>query len=276
MHPRRRESDVNWRPCDIAIDFEANRFPRLRCAWCDDCVCIEEASRQAHSLPENSKCRRAARSKIRPNLTRESNCLHDLRAFPCDWSLCSNARTFRFVQCTFAERRRPRFRRSMGSSPNIIKRYAASDCLGFVRPRNCSKQWTDKLFFDWKRLWHFILIGWGELKTSESGTKLWREEQSPIVEKERKPTLRGKWLSVFSGSHMDKVRNFSHVVSVMTDKHKETRTAVRGEKDGRPLPHQTRRPRLTAREKHPQKLEAIEMEALRTKEPKFRADTKLK
>ena len=23
---------------------------------------------------------------------------------------------------------------------------SASDCLGFVRPRNCSKQWTDKLF----------------------------------------------------------------------------------------------------------------------------------
>ena len=31
------------------------------------------------------------------------------------------------------------------------------------------------------------------------GTKLWKEKQSPRVKKERKPTLRGKWESAFSG-----------------------------------------------------------------------------
>ena len=36
---------------------------------------------------KKSKCRRAARSKIPPILTRETNCLHDLRAFPCNRSL---------------------------------------------------------------------------------------------------------------------------------------------------------------------------------------------
>ena len=71
---------------DIAIDDGANRFPRLRYACCDDCVCIEVASRQAHSLLEKSKCRRAARSKIRPILVRDPHCLHDLRAFPCNRS----------------------------------------------------------------------------------------------------------------------------------------------------------------------------------------------
>ena len=49
----------------------------------------------------------------------------------------------------------------------------------------------------------------------KSQTKLWKEEQSPRVKKERKPTLRGKWESVFSGRHMDKCSkgdscSFSH------------------------------------------------------------------
>ena len=30
-------------------------FSRLRCAWCDDCVCIEEASHQLRALPKKSK-----------------------------------------------------------------------------------------------------------------------------------------------------------------------------------------------------------------------------
>ena len=29
---------INRRSCDIAIDCRAERFPRLRYAWCDDCV----------------------------------------------------------------------------------------------------------------------------------------------------------------------------------------------------------------------------------------------
>ena len=45
-----------------------------------------------------------------------------------------------------------------------------------------------QVFFDWKRLWNFILIRWWELETSESETKLLKEDQSPRVQKERKPT----------------------------------------------------------------------------------------
>ena len=39
---------VNWRTYDIAIDCGTNRFPWFRHAWCDDCVCTEEASQHAH------------------------------------------------------------------------------------------------------------------------------------------------------------------------------------------------------------------------------------
>ena len=47
------------------------------------------------------------RSKIRAILTRGTNCLHDLRAFPCHRSLWSSSRTLRFVQFSLAEWWRP-------------------------------------------------------------------------------------------------------------------------------------------------------------------------
>ena len=78
---------------------------------------------------------------------------------------------------------------------------------------------------------------------------MWKVEQSLKVKKERKPTLKRKWESVFSGTHMDNVHKETHVVSVMTDLYKEACTVVRDEKDDRLLPHQIRRPRLTKGEK---------------------------
>ena len=153
--------------------------------------------------------------------------------FRATGALWSGTRTLRFVQYTFAEWRRPRLRRSMGACSIISKRHAfrcdpgrivqvkitglcsSSGSLGFVRSRNRSKQWTDKLFTIeevcetsyWSDEW--------DLETSDSGAKLWKEEQSPRVKKEREPTLRGKLRSVFSGRHMDNVReetacSFSH------------------------------------------------------------------
>ena len=64
----------------------------------------------------------------------------------------------------------------------------------------------------------------------------------------------------------------THVVSVM-NLPRETVAEVRDEKENRPLSHQIRRPRLTVREKNPQKNQAIEMKALQTTGAKFRADT---
>ena len=44
---------------------------------------------------------------------------------------------------------------------------------------------------------------------------LWNEDQLPRIKKETKPALRGKWESVFSGSHMGNVPMETDVVSVM-------------------------------------------------------------
>ena len=95
LDQRSWDSKVNWRIYDIAIPCGAKRFHRLRYAWCDDWVCIEETARQAYSLPQKSKGRRAACSKIWPILTWEANCLHDLWAFSCNWSLWSCAMSIR-------------------------------------------------------------------------------------------------------------------------------------------------------------------------------------
>ena len=43
----------------------------------DAMIASEKTSRQASSLPQKSKCRRAACSKIQPILSRETICLHD-------------------------------------------------------------------------------------------------------------------------------------------------------------------------------------------------------
>ena len=64
---------------------------------------------------------------------------------------------------------------------------------------------------------------------------------------------------------MDNVRKLTHVVSVMTDQHKEICAVVRDEKDDHPLPHQIRRPRLTGSKKKPQTHQATEMKALQTR-----------
>ena len=136
---------------------------------------------------------------------------------------------------------------------------STSDCVGFVWSRNGSKQWTDKL----------CTIENG-CKTScwsdDENSKLQGPERScghgitPRVKKERKPALRGKWESVFSGRHMDNVPKETQVGSVMTSKTLETEDKFRGEKDDRLLLHPTRRQnRLTARDKNPHRDEAVNM-----------------
>ena len=76
--------------------------------------------------------------------------------------------------------------------------------------------------------------------------KLWKEEQLPRVEKERKSTLRGKWENAITGEHMGSVRKETLVVSVM-NRCLETGTRLRDDQDNRPLAHQIRRPRQTGK-----------------------------
>ena len=83
-------------------------------------------------------------------------------------------------------------------------------------------------------------------KLQSPNTMLWNEDQLPRVKKETKPTLRGKWESVFSRRHKDNVPKETLVVSVMTSKCPlETRAKVRDEKDDRLLPHPIRRRKQT-------------------------------
>ena len=61
---------------------------------------------------------------------------------------------------------------------------------------------------------------------------------------------------------MDNVAKETHVVSVMTQLPLETVARVRDEKDDRLLPHPIRRQnRLTARDKNPQRNQAIKEES---------------
>ena len=95
---------------------------------------------------------------------------------------------------------------------------------------------------------------------------LWNEDQLPRVKKETKPTLRGKWESVFSGKHMANVPQETHVVSVMTSQPLETKAKVRDEKGNRLLPHPIRRQnRLTARNKNPHMDQAINRKIRKTR-----------
>ena len=93
LDQRSWDCKINCRGYDIEIDCRANRFPWLRYAWCDDCVCREKAFQHADTFPKKSKCRRAASLKMRPILTRKTDCVHDLWVFPCNRSVWSSTRT---------------------------------------------------------------------------------------------------------------------------------------------------------------------------------------
>ena len=112
---------------------------------------LKKASRHACALPKKSNCRRATCSEIRPVLTREANCLHDVWAFSSHRSLWSCTRSIRsFQKKTLTEWWRSRFRYKVGPS-SIISKWntcrngpggfiqvriagfcSASDCVGNV------------------------------------------------------------------------------------------------------------------------------------------------
>ena len=129
-----------WRPWGLKINLgrnlmyfrKSNSAPLFGCA---------RNKRQRFTVLQNPKLFRwmlvwATCWKIRPILTRETNCLHDLRAFSCNRSLWSSTRTLRFVQYTLTEWRRPRFRRSMGPSSIISERNAfRCDPGGFFKSK---------------------------------------------------------------------------------------------------------------------------------------------
>ena len=102
---------------------------------------------------------------------------------------------------------------------------------------------------------------------------LWNEDQLPRVQKETKPTFRGKWEGVSNGKHMDNVPKETHSGSVMTFQPLETIAKVRNEKGDRLLPHPIRRQnRLTARNKNPHRDQARNRKTRKTR-VKIHADS---
>ena len=133
LDQRSRDSKIRRRCCDIASDYRAETFPRLRDARCKDCVGIEKDSHEC-ALPKESKCRRATYWGRRPILTRKEGCLHDLRKFAGHRSSISCACSIRSDQYTLTEWRRSIFRYKMGPNSIRNKSDTSRECPGwFVR-----------------------------------------------------------------------------------------------------------------------------------------------
>ena len=209
-------SKVKWRIDDIAIDCRKNWFSWLRYAWCNDCVCSENASRQACAFPTKSRRRRAACSKVRSILTGEGHCLHDLRAFSSKRSIWSSTVAVRSVQYTSAELQCPGFRRTMGPSTAVGNRNSDKNGPGrtvqvkitgkiLLRLRLYWLCMIKKLFEtmgsqvikDWRRLWGHMSIRRWELETSEPVANC--GQRSNFQGSKREKSVRWDWKNAFSG-----------------------------------------------------------------------------
>ena len=128
---------------------------------------------------------------------------------------------------------------------------AASDCIGFVRTRNFSKQRTTELF---KIEDSCEASCWSSDESTElqsSKRNYWKRNGNQ-ESKRKKPTLKGKWENAFSGRQLDNVRKETHVVSVMIQ-HLETDARLKDRKDSNPLPYLIRRQGLTVKKNFRQK-----------------------
>ena len=56
LDQRSWDSKIHRSSCDIAIDYRAKRFHRLRYAWWDNCVCIEQTSRFRKRVSVEGQC----------------------------------------------------------------------------------------------------------------------------------------------------------------------------------------------------------------------------
>ena len=122
---------------------------------------------------------------------------------------------------------------------------------------DCSKQWTAELYKieDICKTPH-----WPNDEFSKLQSPKWNSgERSRNQESKRKESLRwwGQWENAISGKQMDSAQEETLLVSateVIVDK-----------EHNRPLFLRIRRPRLTERERYPQKVQATEEKAFQTK-----------
>ena len=188
------ESTVNCRIDDIPIDSREKNFPDYEMLDVLIASSLKKASQLAYSLPEKSKCRRAPCSKKRPILASKTDCVHDLRAFSCNWCLWSTTRTLRLVQHTSPKWWCPRFPRTMGSGTVISKwniyEYSpgriiqvkitgfcsATDCIWLCMIKKLYETKDRQVIQDWKHQWDYTLIKRWDVQNSKLGTKWLIEE----------------------------------------------------------------------------------------------------
>ena len=109
---KKTEAEIAKSKDDLMISQLITRTERClqqRDAWCESCVCIEKDSHE-FALPRESKCRRATCPERRPILTRNADCLHDLRILSGHRRWWSCTRSIRSFQYKLAEWWRSRFR----------------------------------------------------------------------------------------------------------------------------------------------------------------------
>ena len=109
-----------------------------------------------------------------------------------------------------------------------------SDCIWPCMTKRLPETMGNHVIKGWRHLWGYTLIRRWELVASEPEMKQWKEEQLPRAEKERKPTLRGRWENALNRRQMDNALKGTHVVQVM-NLYLETDTRLREEKGNRLL-----------------------------------------
>ena len=168
------------------------------------------------TFTKKSTCRRATGSKFRPILTRKTNCVLDLRVFPCNWSVWNSTQDSQICSLWLCksddvQNFDVRWDHAPYQSVRRFQTRSWKDCTGpNDRIPLSFKLWWPCMIKDlfeimehrsinnWRLQWNFILIRWWEIRISKSGTMLWKGVQSPRVKKETKTMLRGKWESVSS------------------------------------------------------------------------------
>ena len=219
------------------------------------------------ALPKKSKCRRAMCSKIRPILTREADCLHDLWPFPCNRSLWSCTRSFR-SNSMYAHSVMT-FKISIQVGTKLFTEMALESVYKSKRQDSVQLE-TVLALYEQEIIRNHEPPSYSRLKTT--ATRNFRA-RSEIVErgavtksqKGRKATVRKVW----EGYQWKAIGQCSKGDSWVTIQRLDTET-IKDKQDNRPVLRQKRRRRPT--EKPLNKVQAAEEKVLLEQEGRFRAD----
>ena len=137
------------------------------------------------------ECRRAACLETRPILTWETNCLHGIRAFPCNRSLWSRTRTLKFVRYKFTE-----WRRKISTLDGTTHYNQWVKCPQMWSWKDCTSQ-NYRILFNFKLCWLCMIKKRrkieAELSTIENSckTSFWPDDENSKLQGQERCC--GKW-----------------------------------------------------------------------------------